>query len=170
LILLQPIFKEIQIGVNSNHLVTPTQFPIQPITIHIVHRFQSLTFHNLAFNSIGINYHGFIYTTLFLKKITYTVDWKKIYLKLINAFQMKWMFKNNTNFHFLSFSGFHKNKHTIIQCLNTLFIWVHYENGEIDHNCKLWYCIQTLLEILGFAIVINNWNSVACDTCNCKFV
>jgi hypothetical protein len=23
---------------------------------------------------------------------------------------------------------------------------------------------------LGFATVVCNWNSVACDTCNCKFV
>ncbi len=31
-------------------------------------------------------------------------------------------------------------------------------------------CEGTLLEILGFATVICNLNSVACDTCNCKFV
>jgi hypothetical protein len=30
--------------------------------------------------------------------------------------------------------------------------------------------IYALLEILGFATVTCNWNSVACDTCNCKFV
>jgi hypothetical protein len=29
---------------------------------------------------------------------------------------------------------------------------------------------DTLLEILGFATVVCNWNSVACNTCNCKFV
>ncbi len=29
---------------------------------------------------------------------------------------------------------------------------------------------HTLLEILGFATVVCNLNSIACDTCNCKFV
>jgi hypothetical protein len=30
--------------------------------------------------------------------------------------------------------------------------------------------VRTLLEILGFATAVYNWNSVACDTCNYKFV
>jgi hypothetical protein len=34
-------------------------------------------------------------------------------------------------------------------------------------NCR---SVNSLLEILGFATVACNWNSVACDTCNCKFV
>jgi hypothetical protein len=40
---IQPISKEIQIGVNSSHLITHTQFLVQHVVIHTIHRSQDLT-------------------------------------------------------------------------------------------------------------------------------
>jgi hypothetical protein len=44
--------------------------------------------------------------------------------------------------------------------------------AQLNKRVMMWWFmwVNTLLEILGFATVVCNWNSVACDTCNCKFV
>jgi hypothetical protein len=59
------IFKDIQIGSNSFHIITRTLFPIQLVTTHTIHRAQGLTLDYLSFDPINVYKHGLTYTTFF---------------------------------------------------------------------------------------------------------
>ncbi len=51
-------------GANSTHVITHTQYPIQPTIVHtnsLLSRFDSWL---LTFDSNGIHHHGLTYTTL----------------------------------------------------------------------------------------------------------
>jgi len=61
---IQPISKEIQVGVNSSHVITCTQYLIQLVAIHTIHCSQGLTLDFLTFDPNGVHHHGFIYTSL----------------------------------------------------------------------------------------------------------
>jgi len=62
---IQLISKEIQIVVNSSHLINCIQFPIQTTTTRTIHKSQGLTLDYVAFDSIGTTCHGLTYTSLF---------------------------------------------------------------------------------------------------------
>jgi len=55
---IKPISKDIQIGSNSFHIITRTQFPIQLVVKHIIHRAQGLTLDYLAFDPTNVYKHG----------------------------------------------------------------------------------------------------------------
>jgi hypothetical protein len=61
---IQPIFKEIQIGVNSSHLISHIQFPIVPAIVHTIHKSQGLTLDYVAFHQIRATHHDLTYTSL----------------------------------------------------------------------------------------------------------
>jgi hypothetical protein len=65
---IQPISKEIQVGANSSHVITHTQYPIQPATIRTIYYSQGLTLNYLAFDLNGVHHHGLTYTSLFCVK------------------------------------------------------------------------------------------------------
>ncbi len=62
---IEPISKDIQIGSNSSHIITITQFPIQLVGTCTIHQTQGLTPDYLAFDLTNVYRHGLIYTTLF---------------------------------------------------------------------------------------------------------
>jgi hypothetical protein len=62
---IEPISKDIQIGSNSFHIITRTQFPIQLATTHTIHQAQGLTLDYLTFDPIKVYKHGLTYTTFF---------------------------------------------------------------------------------------------------------
>jgi hypothetical protein len=49
-----PISKDIQIGSNSSHIITRTQFPIQLDVTHTIHWTQGLILDWLAFNPTNV--------------------------------------------------------------------------------------------------------------------
>jgi hypothetical protein len=55
---------EIQIGMNSLHIVTGVQFPIQLATARTIHRAQGLSLDRLAFDPQNVTKHGLSYTAL----------------------------------------------------------------------------------------------------------
>ncbi len=61
----EPISKDIQIGSNSFHIITRTQFPIQLATTCIIHWTQGLTFDYLAFDPTNDYKHGLTSTPFF---------------------------------------------------------------------------------------------------------
>jgi hypothetical protein len=61
---IQPISKEIQAGANSSHVITCTQYLIQPVVACTIRRSQGSTLDYLTFDPNGIHHHGFIYTSL----------------------------------------------------------------------------------------------------------
>jgi len=80
--LIEPIYKDIQIGSNSPHIITRTQFPIQLVVTHTVHQAQGLTLNYLAFDPNNVHKHGLTYTKLFHVK-------KKEIFYLLQPLQMK---------------------------------------------------------------------------------
>ncbi len=52
-------------GVNSSHIITSIQCPIQPTAVRIIHHFQGLTLDYLTFDPNGVQHHVYAYTTLF---------------------------------------------------------------------------------------------------------
>ncbi len=56
--------KEIQIGANSSHLITHTQFPVQLDVARTIHRLRGLTLDYVALDPTGATHHGLTYTTL----------------------------------------------------------------------------------------------------------
>jgi hypothetical protein len=62
---IQPISKEIQVGVNSSHVITRTQYQRQPIVARTIYRSQSLILDYLTFDPSGVHHHSLTYTTLF---------------------------------------------------------------------------------------------------------
>ncbi len=61
---IEPIFKDIQVGSNSTHIITRMQFPMQLATTHTIYWAQGLTFDHLSFDLNGIYKHGLTYITL----------------------------------------------------------------------------------------------------------
>ncbi len=61
---IQPISKEIQVGVNPNHVITHIHYPIQLVATHTIHRSQGLILDYLAFDTHGVHLHGLAYTIL----------------------------------------------------------------------------------------------------------
>jgi len=64
--LIEPIFKDIQIGSNYPHIITRTQFPIQLVVTRIVHRAHGLTLDCLTFDPNNVHKHGLTYTKKFM--------------------------------------------------------------------------------------------------------
>ncbi len=62
---IEPIYKDIQIGSNSSHIIARTQFPIQLVATYTVHQTQGLTLDYLAFDPTNVYKHGLTYTTSF---------------------------------------------------------------------------------------------------------
>jgi hypothetical protein len=79
---IEPIFKDIQIGSNSTHIITRMQFPIQLTIGCTIHRTQVLTIDYLAFDLNGIYKHGLTY-------ITFSHIKNKENLYLLQPLQMK---------------------------------------------------------------------------------
>jgi hypothetical protein len=52
-------------GVNSSHVITCTQYLIQPAATRTIHRSQGLTLNYLAFDLNGVHHHGLTYTSSF---------------------------------------------------------------------------------------------------------
>ncbi len=59
-----PMSKDIQIGSNSPHIITRTQFPIQLDATCTIHQAQGLTLDYLTFDPTNVYKHGLTYTTL----------------------------------------------------------------------------------------------------------
>ncbi len=66
------ISKDIQIGSNSFHIITRTQFPIQLVAKHIIHRAQRLTLDYFAFDPTNVYRHGLTYFLVLRKKNFFT--------------------------------------------------------------------------------------------------
>ncbi len=79
---IEPISKDIQIGWNSPHIITRTQFPIQVVVANIIHRAQGLTFDYLTFDPNNVHKYGLTYIKLFCVK-------KKEIFYLLQHLQMK---------------------------------------------------------------------------------
>ncbi len=62
---IEPISKDIQIGPNSSHVITRTQFPIQLTTTCTIHWAKGITFDYLTFDPTNVYKHGLTYTSLF---------------------------------------------------------------------------------------------------------
>jgi hypothetical protein len=60
---IEPISKDIQIGSNSSHIITKTQFPIQLVATHTIHQTQGLTLDYLPFDPTNDYKHDLTYTT-----------------------------------------------------------------------------------------------------------
>jgi hypothetical protein len=52
------------VGVNSSHVITRTQYQIQPVVACTIHHSQGLTRDYLAFDPNGVHHHNLTYTTL----------------------------------------------------------------------------------------------------------
>ncbi len=61
---IEPIFKDIQIGSNSSHIIIKTQFFVQLVVTRTIHRTQGLTFDYLTFDPTKVYKHGLTYTTI----------------------------------------------------------------------------------------------------------
>ena len=61
---IEPIFKEIKIGSNSNHIIIRTQFPIQLVVDRTIHHVHGLSLDYLAFDPTGVYRHDLLYTAL----------------------------------------------------------------------------------------------------------
>jgi len=79
---IEPISKDIQIGSNSLHIITRTQFPIQLVMTRTVHQAQGLTLDYLTFDPNNVHKHGLTYTKLFHVK-------KKEIFYVLQPLQMK---------------------------------------------------------------------------------
>jgi hypothetical protein len=55
---IEPMFKDIQIGSNSTHIIRRMQFPIQLTIGRTIYQTQGLTFDYLTFDPNGIYKHG----------------------------------------------------------------------------------------------------------------
>jgi hypothetical protein len=55
------ISKDIQIGLNSSHIMTRTQFPIQLVATCTIHRTHGLTLDYLTFDPTNVYKHGLTY-------------------------------------------------------------------------------------------------------------
>jgi hypothetical protein len=60
---IEPISKDIQIGPNSSHIITRTQFAIQSTITCTKHQAQILIFNYLKFDPTNVYKHGLTYTT-----------------------------------------------------------------------------------------------------------
>ncbi len=70
---IEPISTDIQIGPNSSHVITKTQFPIQLATTCTIHQAQGITFDYLTLDPTNVYKHGLTYTSFFhAKKIVLT--------------------------------------------------------------------------------------------------
>ncbi len=58
---IEPISKDIQIGSNSSHIITRTQFPIQLATTCTIHQTQGLTLDYLTFDHTNVYKLGLTY-------------------------------------------------------------------------------------------------------------
>jgi hypothetical protein len=78
---IEPISKDIQISLNSFHIITRIQFPTQLAASCIIHQTQGLTLDYLTFDPTNIYKHGLTYT------IISCVQKKEIF-KLLQHLQM----------------------------------------------------------------------------------
>ncbi len=60
---IEPISKDIQIGSNSSHIITRTQFPIQLVVACTIHWAHGLTLDCLTFDPTNVYKHGLTYTS-----------------------------------------------------------------------------------------------------------
>jgi hypothetical protein len=78
--------KDIQIGSNSSHIITTTQFPIQLDAACTIHQTQGLSLDYLTFDPTNVYKHGLTYITF--SRVKKKEFFYLLQLLLMNFFQI----------------------------------------------------------------------------------